>query len=138
MGMRQTSIDAYNKIRSEGLLSTRRFEVYDYIFKHGPCTAKDVIRAKQPPGTSGGTYTSRFSELERLGVIKDIGTVKCKHTGLSVTLWETTDNLPKGKIKTTQGHSRKHLEKCREVLIKVWRNNKLPHEIKTMIESELS
>ena len=43
--VRSTSADAYRKIRDEGLLSERRWQVYDALFAHGPCTGMELLEA---------------------------------------------------------------------------------------------
>lgn len=94
--MRQTSLDVYRQIESEGLLNRMRFKVYSHIFKHGPCTISQTTNAlaKEIMSLRGGTISSRFSELERMCVIEEIGKINCPFTGRSVTLWEVTNKLP--------------------------------------------
>ena len=41
--MRQTSIDCYNQIKAEGLLSKRRLEVYEAILKSAPCSSGEAF-----------------------------------------------------------------------------------------------
>lgn len=88
---RQTSIDCYNKIKENGLLSKRRFEVYEAIFKNAPCTTNEAMK-----GHFSGSHGigSRTSELRDLGVIYEKGTRECKVTGIVVIEWDLTDNLP--------------------------------------------
>ena len=50
--IRQTSIDCYNKIKAEGLLSKRRLEVYEILFHHGQLTANEIVRISKK------TYTT--------------------------------------------------------------------------------
>jgi len=40
---RDTSIEAYRTIKANGLLSKRRLQVYEYLFNHGPATAKEIF-----------------------------------------------------------------------------------------------
>lgn len=42
--VRQTSIDCFNQIKKEGLLSKRRLEVYEAIFKNAPCTTNEALK----------------------------------------------------------------------------------------------
>ena len=42
MKTRQTSIDCYNEIRANGLLSKRRFEVYEALLSSAPCTSSEA------------------------------------------------------------------------------------------------
>ena len=92
---RQTSIEAYNYIRENGLLSKMRFKVYDYVFRNGPCTIMETNLALNKGGVWNGTCTARFSELKRLGVIVEVGKKVCPHTNRNVLIWDTTTNLPK-------------------------------------------
>jgi hypothetical protein len=90
---RQTSIDCYNQIKAEGLLSKRRFEVYEKLLNHAPCTASEAV-------TWGGVVTgsqgisSRFTELRDLGVIYEKQVRACKITGRNVIEYDITGNLP--------------------------------------------
>jgi hypothetical protein len=91
---RQTSVDAYNSIRNSGALSKLRWKVYDFVFKNGPCTAKQVHLNLREEGQNDGCYTTRMSELRDSGLLFEVGTAKCEHTGREVTLWDVTANLP--------------------------------------------
>jgi hypothetical protein len=93
MNTRQTSIDCYNKIKSEGLLSKRRLEVYEALLSTAPCTSSEAIRnAKTTFGVFG--VSSRFTELRDLGVIYEKDVRPCKVTGRNVIEWDLTDRLP--------------------------------------------
>lgn len=100
--MRQTSIDAFNKIKSEGLLPIRRWQVYDILFNHGPATGNELlIHFRKKYGTLYGNspvVTSRLGELRDIGVAQEIGTKVCSITNQKVIEWDVTDGLPK-KIK---------------------------------------
>lgn len=93
--IRQTSVDAYNMIKENGLLSQRRFEVYDVLFNHGPLTQGETCD-KITPGwkRSNQSYTPRFAELKKLGVIIEIGERECSITGRKALSWDVTDKLP--------------------------------------------
>lgn len=96
MTMRDTSIAAYNAIRDNGLLSHRRMQVYEYIYRNGPCTTKavtDYLTAKS--NLRSDSFRPRFAELEKMGVLKTIGETTCKQTGRYVLLWDVTSELPK-------------------------------------------
>ena len=93
MNTRQTSIDCYNKIKSEGLLSKRRLEVYEALLSTAPCTSSEAIRnAKTTFGVFG--VSSRFTELRDLGVIYEKDVRACNITGRNVIEWDLTDKLP--------------------------------------------
>jgi hypothetical protein len=106
---RETSIKCYNQIKSEGLLSKRRLQVYEALLDSAPCTSSEAIR------NSGATFgvfgvSSRFTELRDLGVIYEKGTKICSVTNRNVIEWDLTDKLPKDlpKIKT---QSKKDIKK---------------------------
>jgi hypothetical protein len=85
--MRQTSVEAFNKIKETGLLSKRRWQVYEWLYYHGPATARQVSNA------IAGAW-KRVSELEQVGLVAETGKTKCSHTGQTVTLWDVTAALP--------------------------------------------
>ena len=93
MGTRQTSIDCFNQIQAQGLLSKRRLEVLETILQSAPCTSSEAItNAKVKFGVFG--VSSRFTELRDLGVIYEKGIKKCTITGRNVIEWDLTDRLP--------------------------------------------
>lgn len=90
--IRDTSIEAYNTIKANGLLSERRFEVYEALYFFGPMTQTQVsARIKHALAHS---ITPRFAELKHMGVIIEVGEVICETTGMNVILWDVTKNLP--------------------------------------------
>jgi hypothetical protein len=99
---RKTSIEAYHEIKASGLLSKRRFEVYDALFHYGPMTQMETfVKLKH---LSQHTVTPRFAELRKMGVIEEVGERACTVTGINVIAWDVTSSLPtqlpKGKTKT--------------------------------------
>lgn len=95
---RQTSIDCYNQIKAEGLLSKRRFQVYEILLENGSLTGTEVaILFKQKFASSSHSegIRNRLTELFDRGVIYEKAIVVCKTTGRKVTLFDLTDNLPK-------------------------------------------
>mgnify|MGYP003633483327 CR=1 FL=1 len=106
MNTRQTSIDCYNKIKQEGLLSKRRLEVYEALLSSAPCTSTEAIRnAKTTFGIFG--VSSRFTELRDLGVIYEKGEKQCSITGRNVIEWDLTDRLPVNIKNTTKTKKQK-------------------------------
>jgi hypothetical protein len=98
--IRQTSIDAYRKIEAEGLLSKLRFTVYDCVFHFGPMTAQECAKKINPLHQK--SITPRFSELESMGVLREVGERKCNVTGMTVIEWDVTKNLPEKPKKITK------------------------------------
>ena len=103
MKTRQTSIDCYNQIKSEGLLSKRRLQVYESIFNYAPCTASEVFNDKNLKTNQSG----RFTELRDLGVIYEKGERLCRVTGRNVIEWDLTDKLPVNVKKTIKTKKQK-------------------------------
>ena len=94
--VRDTSIEAYITIKENGLLSQRRFQVYECLYKHGPMTANDVIRwyRDQYPDVNQTGFNARFSELQEMGVITEVGEEIDSVSGNRCILWDVTSNLP--------------------------------------------
>jgi hypothetical protein len=96
--VRETSIAAYNAIKDNGLLSGRRFEVYEFLFQHGPCTGNELLaKMKLEIDRFNGNapnVVTRLGELRDFGVVRELGTRKCNITGMTVTVWDVTDKLP--------------------------------------------
>ena len=93
MGARQTSIDCYNKIKAQGLLSKRRFEVYEKLLTIAPCTASELQKSMDY-NNGGRDCMKRLSELRDLGTIYEKRERKCNVTGKIVIEWDLTDKLP--------------------------------------------
>jgi hypothetical protein len=88
---RQTSKEAYEKIKANGLLSKKRFEVYSWLFLYGPATSGEVAHGV---GGVRNNVASRMNELHQRGVVRESGTRKCKVSGQNTILWEVTESLP--------------------------------------------
>ena len=93
MGQRQTSIDCYNQIKAEGLLSKRRFQTFEALSKIAPCSASEVQNSMDYED-GGRDCMKRLSELRDRGVIYESGVKKCSITEMSVIEWDLTDALP--------------------------------------------
>ena len=95
MGTRQTSIDCYNEIKSEGLLSRRRMQVYEAIYNSAPCTSAEAMtNILKMNGDVLSQSRARFTELREQGVIYERGIRECKLTGRKAIEWDLTDRLP--------------------------------------------
>tara|TARA_R110000782_G_scaffold69162_6_gene139128 strand:+ start:419 stop:832 length:414 start_codon:yes stop_codon:yes gene_type:complete len=91
MKTRQTSIDCYNKIKEEGLLSNMRFRVYSALLSMGkPSTTREVYATMNVIKQEA----TRFTELRKLGVIYEVQNRKCNITGRTSIEWDLTDRLP--------------------------------------------
>ena len=93
---RETSFEAYRTIRDNGLLSVRRFEVYEILFYHGPLTAHEVVKIarKRYPLANQTTFNARLSELKERGVVMNCGVKKNPVSGVDNLLWDVTAKLP--------------------------------------------
>ena len=120
-GVRQTSIDCYNQIKAEGLLSKRRLQVYEILLENGSLTGTEVaILFKQKFQSSNHSegIRNRLTELLDRGVVYEKGIVTCKTTNRKVSLWDLTDNLPKdiaNKPSRKQQRVNNALESLREL-----------------------
>ena len=97
--VRKTSIDCYNQIKAEGLLSTMRLKVFNAIVISEPCTSSEAMKLVESKSLGFG---SRFTELRDRGVIEELGTKICTVTGRNVIEWGVTGNLPKTIVKTSK------------------------------------
>ena len=91
--IRSTSIEAYRTIQENGLLSKRRWEVYDILYQHGPLTQLELAE-HYFPGTQPRNVQPRVSELEDLQVVSCVGHKIDARTKMANMLWDVTDNLP--------------------------------------------
>ena len=81
---RQTSIDCYHKIKSEGLLSKMRLRVYEAILNNAPCTSAEALSTMLSEHSAITSSRARFTELRELGVIYEKGERACTVTGRNV------------------------------------------------------
>jgi hypothetical protein len=111
--MRQTSLDAFNAIKEKKLLSAKRFEVYECLFKHGPLTAHEVVAfgKRNNPLANQTSWNARLSELEALGVVRTVGEKVNPVSNVANLLWDVTDRLPSKFVRTeTAAQKVKRLE----------------------------
>lgn len=98
MNVRQTSIQTYHAIKESGLLSRRRWQCYDIVFSHGPCTANQAWEHMVDCGyisrSSNANVVTRLGELRDMGVVREVEVTRCPVTGQSVILWDVTDRMP--------------------------------------------
>lgn len=96
--IRSTSAEAYQRIKSDGLINGLKLVIYDALYRHGPLTQREVFDRITSSGHfhKFGAISPRFAELERIGLIFTDGTTKRKdtQTGMNTMLWDVTSNLP--------------------------------------------
>lgn len=119
MRTRDTSIETYYRIRDEGLLSKRRWQVYDSLYRLELATGAMVAqRVKEQHGSWGHSETirNRLTELRDQGVIAEVGKGPCPINGNSVIWWATNNNLPSKLPKKLQLTNKEKLNRFREAL----------------------
>jgi hypothetical protein len=95
--VRDTSIDVYNRIRAAGLLSERRWQVYDILFREGPLTGAQVAeRMRDLYGIRGFSESvrNRLTELRDMHCVRELGETTDPLTRSTVILWDVTSALP--------------------------------------------
>jgi len=91
MTVRRTSIVAYNTIKDNGLLSARRWEAYDALYRYGPGTTTEIGNSA---GIEKHALQKRISELVQLGVANEVRERPCSVTGHTVIEYDVTFALP--------------------------------------------
>ena len=121
MNTRQTSIDCYNQIKAEGLLSKQRLAVYTSLLKMGkPSTAREVYSTMNVEKQEA----TRFTELRNLGVIYEVGNRKCSITGRTAIEWDLTDRLPI-EIKTSSNSKKDRVNNAINSLRELYKNKSI-------------
>lgn len=93
--VRKTSLEAYNLIKENGLLSKRRMEIYFALYEHGPCTANELFKkTKGFNGVVQANLHARLGEMRDLGVVEEVTERVCGVTGRLVIVWDVTDRIP--------------------------------------------
>jgi len=121
MGTRQTSIDCYNEIKANGLLSKKRLEVYEAICKNAPCTSAEAYSTMITKENQISQSRARFTELRELGVIYEKGIRKCKITGRKVIEWDLTYKLPLD-IKINNNTKKLRVKNAQDALVELYKN----------------
>ena len=118
MNTRQTSIDCYNEIKEQGLLSKMRFEVYSALLSIGkPSTTREVYETMNVLKQEA----TRFTELRNLGVIYEVQNRKCTITGRTSIEWWLTDRLPV-KIKKSNKTKKQKIDDALNSLRELYKN----------------
>ena len=122
MNTRQTSINCYNEIKLEGLLSKRRMEVYEAIYNSAPCTSAEAMMSiLRESGDVLSQSRARFTELRELGVIFEKGEKVCSMTGRTVIEWDLTDRLPV-KVKHSFNAKKQRINNALDSLRELYKN----------------
>ena len=91
---RQTSIDCYNQIKAQGLLSKLRLATHYAMLYASPCTAGELQSYIDKNGIKVRHCWKVLSQLRDMGVVYEMNERKCNITGRVVIEWELTDKLP--------------------------------------------
>ena len=82
MQVRQTSIEAYSRIKKE--LGKRQQEVYDGFLGNGTCTNLELSRLL---GIPINQITPRTNELVKLGFVVEVEKRQCSVSGKKAISW---------------------------------------------------
>ena len=121
MKIRQTSIDCYNKIKEEGLLSKMRLKVYEAILRKAPCTSGEAFATMTTKENQISQSRARFTELRELGVIYEVRNRKCTITSMNVIEWDLTDRLPLN-VKNTNKTKKQRINDALNLLRILYKN----------------
>lgn len=123
---RRTSIAIYREIEDNGLLSARRWQIYQILFKHGPLTANEAFQYLAREIGHGFRFDSntraRFTELRECGAAYEVGEKVCSVTGVNTILWDVTDKLPR---KVEKDHSPTRVELINALCLQI--EKLMPH-----------
>lgn len=94
----RTSIETYTEIKNSGLLSEKRWRVYDIFYQNNrPLTGAEVsqiYKSNYPSSQHSETIRNRITELKEMGLLAEFEVVDCTFTGRKVFSFITTNNLP--------------------------------------------
>lgn len=91
--MRQTSILAYEAVKASGKLSDMRWRVYDFLYKYGPLTGRELDAKMASPNETRTSYHKRLSELERMGLAYIVAERICFVSGHQAIVWDVTSKM---------------------------------------------
>jgi hypothetical protein len=101
MGTRATSINCYNQIKTEGLLSKLRLRALNAMLYSAPCTAGELQSYIDKNQIQVKHAWKLLSQLRDLGVVYEKSERKCNVTGRLVIEWDLTDKLPTKSTSTS-------------------------------------
>lgn len=121
MKARQTSIDCYNQILTEGLLSKLRLKTLNALLFSAPCTAGELQNYIEKNKIQVKHSWKLLSQLRNLGVIYEKDVRKCKITSRNVIEWDLTDKLPKD-IKLSNNTKKSRVKNTLKALRQLYKN----------------
>lgn len=121
MNIRQTSIDCYNQIKTEGLLSKLRLKTLNALLYSAPCTAGELQNYIEKNKIQVKHSWKLLSQLRNLGVIYEKDIRKCKITSRNVIEWDLTDKLPEN-IKLSKDSKKIRVKNTLDALRELYKN----------------
>lgn len=112
---RRTSAEAFDAIKSRGLLSSARQAVYQSLYHWGPATGSEINKWFVGSGNATPGYHKRLSELRDLGVVYEVEERECTVTGRQAIAWDVTEHLPKTNGKRYQRPTPAEITKALDV-----------------------
>ena len=98
MAISQNSINAFNHIKKNGLLSDKRLKVYHILMSHPEgltgLQVSKIYKANYPSSEHSESIRNRITELRDMGVLDEIGNVDCKFTKRKVMKYRVNTNMP--------------------------------------------
>jgi len=98
--IRETSIEAYTKLRSSKLLNGKQLQIAEMVMRYGPATANELyLRAEANQTTPRSLLVqqnihARLNELREMDVVMEVGKRRCIVTGRAAITWKATYHLP--------------------------------------------
>lgn len=136
----RTSIETYNEIKNSGLLSEKRWRVYDIFYQlNRPLTGAEVsqiYKSNYPSSQHSETIRNRITELKEMGLLAEFEVVDCTFTGRKVFSFITTNNLPeKLEKKETLNEKLNKILKQIESLGKTMDNEQQKNELREIYKN---
>lgn len=108
--MRSTSLAAYITIRDTNLLSAKRWQAYDALYRSPGSLTHNELQARideefYGDATHGravyrNNIVARLGELRDMGVVVEVGEKECSISGMTCIAWDVTDKLPRKLTKS--------------------------------------
>jgi len=105
MMVRDVSIEAYRKIKANGLLKNKMLQAYEVFYNHGPLTslrANDIFCHINEQRSNLNQFRATMTHLQDAGVLRMVGTVVSPETGMKVGEYDVTSGLPVRDKKPTK------------------------------------
>lgn len=94
---RETSLMAYRKLMSTGTLNQLETQVVLAVIEHAPITTGELWKWCFPD-RQRSSISSRVAELKAAGILRELGTAKCRVTHETAYLIEYSNKETKPKV----------------------------------------